>query len=704
MNMKKLLQLLLWLVFAVAAVFPLAAAGSRGGKHNYSRRELGVMTRLTARILAHNHYRQLPLSDELSGRLFNAVFDRFDSGRIFFLAPEIAEFKKQYFHRLDDDLKRGDSTFAFEVNRLFQRRYGEYREFAEKMLKKPIDFTVNEEIELDRSKSPFPENRREMEELWRKRLKNDVLYFRMLEKTLNLEAARNSKVAAELQAEKKWQPKSPVEKVLTRLRDVGNDINNREDTEILGIYLDTLARIYGPHSNYLPPKLDEDFDIHMSLSLTGIGATLTSDDGFIKVVELSPGGPAERSGQLKVNDRIIAVKEVSGETVDLIDMPVSKAVRYIRGPENSRVTLTVIPGDKGRSAMPKLIELVRAKIVLVDSVAKGEVKEKKRADGSMLRIGVLTLPGFYLDIEALRQGRDDVRRCSTDVRRILEDFKRRKVDGVIVDLRNNGGGSLPEAILMSGLFIPEGPVVQIRAGKSVDVQYDRDKNCVYSGPLVIMTSKLSASSSEIFCAALRDCHRALLVGDSRTFGKGTILLVEPLDEAMGLLDRKFPAGMVTFEKAMFYRIQGGSPQQLGIASDIVIPSVTEEMKVGEMFLDNHLPWDSIRAVRSQDYDTAFDDKVMQLKKNSAARIAASPEFRRLKARMERFRHHRDRKSVSLNEAVREREYQEEKSFEDELEKVAGEKRQKGVKQDIQLDEALNIAADYIRLHNNTGKK
>ena len=675
---------------------PLAATTTDTRRRVYSPAELQQITRLAARILSSNHYRQLPLSGDLSHQLFDAYVNRLDPGHLLFLSGEIEEWSRRYRDRLGSDLRRGDSSFGTELYRFYLQRNREFRAFAEEMLAKPVDFTVDEEIETDRSKAARPATRAEMRELWRKRIKSDLLALRLLERSIadDLKTGKSSSPAAD--GERKWGKKTPAEKILSRFRDLANSIEQREPIAILGLYLDTLAQVYGPHSSYMPPQEETDFDIRMSLSLTGIGATLTSEDGLIKVVAIVPNGPADRQGELKVNDRIISVTEENGESTDLVDMPVSKAVQFIRGPIDSKVTLTVLPGAKGRNAAPVRITITRAKVELVDSAASGSVREVKRADGSVCRVGVIMLPSFYLDIEALRSGSGSVRRCSDDVEKILEDFRRKKVDAVVIDLRRNGGGSLPEAIRLSGLFFSTGPVVQVRDGRAnAELESDTDAKCVYSGPLVVLCSKLSASASEIFCAALRDRHRAVVVGDTRTSGKGTILNVIELSDALGIFVRKFPAGSLSLESAMFFRISGGSPQQLGVAADIVLPSLSEELEVGEMFLERHLPWDSVDPVKFDDCDPAFAERILRLRENSRKRVAESPRFERIRRRAELLRRYRGRKTLSLNEEKRYREYRVDKAFE-EANRILDEDGEKEKKEaDPILDEAAAIAADCV---------
>ena len=449
------------------------------------------------------------------------------------------------------------------------------------------------------------------------------------------------------------------------------------------------------YSNYMAPRTAKNFDIDMSLSLTGIGATLTTDNGFIKIVSLVPGGPAARDGRLKVNDRIVAVTQENGATVDVIDMPVDEAVQYIRGKENSKVTLSVLPGNKGRSAVPVRITLTRAKIQLTDSEAKGEIIEQNGK-----KVGVINLPSFYMDFEGAIRGDADFKRCSEDVRKLLEKFNRENVHTLVMDLRRNGGGSLAEAISLTGLFIPTGPVVQRRDfRRRITLAADDNPMVVWNRPVVVMISKFSASAAEIFAAALRDCDRAVICGDSRSFGKGTVLQVEKLQDGFSFFNGpRRTTGSVTFEIEMFYRITGSSVQQLGIRSDIRIPSLTEEMKAGEMFMDNHLPWDSINPVNRNSFIPDLDQKIALLKKNSEKRIAASPEFKAINRRIKMFRDQRNKKSVSLNETKRWRDYQQEKTIADAEEKELGLKEgAKKEKLDAAAKEAAAIAADLYDL-------
>ena len=700
MQYRRLRFVSLYLAVAAAIVSALPLRCPGAPPRRYSDDELAMVSRLVARVLAPNHYRAHPLDREMSRRLYDEFLKVLDPGKLYFTAADLRPFELRR-DTLCQELARGSADFAFELYALYIRRQREFREFAAEYLKTPIDFTVDEYCQTDRKKADFPADDAARRELWRLRIKNDVLYFRLLDRMMKEDAATPAKGAKKKKKKNEdsplWRSKTPARRMLARLHDLGNAVEKRSRMDILGLYLDALAQSYGPHSSYIPPSENDDFDIRMGLSLIGIGATLTSEDGFIKVVDLVPGGPAALDGRLKVNDRIIAVAEEGAEPVDIIDMPVAQAVRYIRGKENSLVTLTVLPGDKGRNANPVNIVIKRAKVQLVESAAKGKVEKVKTAGGREVKVGIVTLPSFYFDLNALRQGDRNARRCSTDIKKILDDFKGQQVDAVVVDLRLNGGGSLPEAITSSGLFLPAAPVVQVRSRRRLDVQRDDDSAQDYTGPLVILTSKLSASSSEIFAAALRDNARAVLVGDSRTFGKGTVLEVHTLEDSLSFLGRKIPAGTLIYETAMFFRVTGGSPQQLGVEADIVIPSLTEEMKVGEMYFDNHLPWDAIAPVKADKCDPALERKIAVLRRKSAERVGASREFKALKQRSEFFRRYRDREKISLNEEKRWKEYRDEEAVEKALSEFNEERRSDDEHSDTVLEEAVRIAADLAEL-------
>lgn len=643
------------------------------------------ITAMTARVLDRNHYSQVQMSEELSNRIFDNFVDDLDPERIFFSSEDLKKYLPQR-PLLGYKLQQGDYQLAFDLYGDFTRRFGEYREFSRKFLSGKIDFSVDENYSLNRRKQPRVERKADLPAIWQKALKHQLLIYKLTAHDTGKDKTEKTPLP------------QPADRILQRQRDLGNAINKREKIDILGMLLNAMASTYGAHSSYNPPKASEDFDIHMSLSLTGIGATLVSENGYIKIVELVPGGPAARSGKLKVNDRLIRVTQENGESTDLIDMPVSQAVSFIRGEKGSKVTLDVLSGSAGISTR---VTLVRDKINLEESAAKGTVREVDSPDKSRkIKVGVIEIPGFYMNFDEAASGNANARRASTDVRKIVEQFKKENIDSILIDLRRNGGGSLPDAIIMAGLFLRGGPVVQVKTKQNSQVYGDEDKAILYSGPLVILTSKLSASAAEIFSAALRDSGRAVMVGDTRTFGKSTVLNVENLSPYNHLF-HKIDAGTLIFESAMFYRITGSSVQQLGVQPDIILPSLTEEMEIGEMYFDNHLPWDFTKSAKFKLFDRNLAAKIATLRKNSEQRIKTDSNYAKLLKQIELYRKIRNRKTVSLNETRRRREYDAEKQLIKETEKLTEQsglnKSDSGKSNDPVLSEAVNIAAELSRL-------
>ena len=653
--LKKKFVFCLLTLFCTAAIVSICTGADVPEKDR-----IYIITRLTGRLISEQHYSQHALDSTKSAMIFDEYFKMLDPNRMFFTEKDVQTFlpRRDTLHK---ELAEGNSSFAYIVFEKFLQRFDEYCAFAEKELKKKADFTTDETYSPDRRKLPRAADDQELHKLWQARLKNDLLYYRLVKRALDQDAAsaKNSskKKQEELAIRQLWEKRSPEEKILRRLRDLQNFYHQRDKIDILSGFLGALAASYGPHTGYQAPKQDEDFNIDMTLSLTGIGATLTSEDGYIRVVDIVPGGPADRDGRLQAEDRIIAVTQEKGEPVDVIDMSVDNAVKLIRGKTGTKVTLTILPGKKGRNAVPENITIVRDKVILKDSEAKGTVREITRPDGSKYKVGTIELPSFYMDFAAMFRGDPNFKSCSRDVQKILEDFRKQGVQAVVMDLRFNTGGSLPEAIMLTGLFIKNGPVVQVRAAnRPPEVESDDDETVAWDGPLVVLTSKFSASAAEIFAAAIKDYRRGILAGDSRTYGKGTVLSVIQLEKMLGFINRKFPAGSVRLETAMFFRINGDSVQQLGVQPDIVLPSLTEPLEVGEMFSSNHLPWDSIAAQSYRIYDPEMEKYLPQLRQASENRIARDQEYGKLIKRKKRMSDQLAAKTVSLNEEKRWQEY------------------------------------------------
>lgn len=686
---KLTLNILLFGTIAAILAVTVSAASSKLTKEQ----QLAAITKLTTAILSQNHYRQQSIDDTLSSKVFDEYFKLLDPNNMYFTQQDIKSFEK-YREYLDDMALIGDNEFAYKVYDLYLKRLEMYRKFAEERLKKGFDFAKKESFVFNRSKMPRAKDLKSLEELWRKKLKNDVLYFRLMQRSIQEAAAKEKAKGNKPVIHPSWNHKTPEEKVLTRLRDINNEMKQKDKIDILGFYLTALSQAYGPHSSYMSPKLEEDFNIDMRLSLVGIGAVLTSDDGYTKIVKIIPGGPAAKQGTLKPDDRVIAVAQENSAPVDIIDMSVSKVVKLIRGKEGTKVILTVLPAAKGINAVPENITIVRDKVILKESEASGKIEEVKLPDGNTSKIGVINLSRFYIDFAAYYRGDTDYKSSSRDVKKILEEFNNKCVDGVIVDLRNNGGGSLLEAINLTGLFIKDGPVVQVRHSKgAVDVQEDPDDNIVFSKPLIVLTNKLTSSASEIFSGAIKDYKRGIIIGDSRTYGKGTVLDVFPLKKLLTYINQSFPAGTIKYESAVFYRVNGESTQQHGVKPDIQFPSLTEEMEIGEEFNNNHLPWSSIKPVEHKIYDKELDKMVERLKPRYENRMNKNPLLKVLEENINNFRKYKERNTVSLNEEDRWNEYLKEKKVQDEQEKLLDDKEPDA--SDLCLEESVHIMRDYI---------
>lgn len=702
MKNKLFLQSLVPAFFIAVICSSLTAAPA--GNTVYPPGQLELTGKLTAKALEKTHFRKQPQDAGLSSRIFDEYFKILDPGKVYFTRHDILSLGKDRF-RLLDEINNGELQVIYSVYNRYLERLREYRSYTEKLMKNGVRFDTDESYTPDRKDAGYCRNDVELRELWRKRLKNDLLYYRLMQKVME-ERSKDPEIQTELK--KRWFKKSPEDKVRSRLHDQFNLAAQADKMDILGIFLTAMAQVYGPHSHYSTPKQEEDFDIQFKLSLTGIGATLTSEDGYIKVVDLVPGGPADKHGKLKPEDRIIAVTQEKGEPVDVIDMSVNNAVKLIRGPAGTKVTLTVLSADKGAAALPEDITIIRGKVELKENAAAGKIETVTAPDKSSKKIGVIKLNSFYMDFEGAAKGIPNYRSCTRDIKAILADFNAANVDAVILDLRSNSGGSLPEAISLSGLFITEGPIVQVvDAAGDLNVHNDPDERIAYSGPLVVMLSKFSASSSEILAGAMQDYRRALLVGDSRTYGKGTVLSVTDLTRFLRFFNRKMDAGSLTHEIAMFFRINGQSNQARGIQPDIVLPSFTEAMEIGEVYNDNYLPWQKISplevSIRSyMGYRLLNGNIKKQLASSSKQRMQSDPQLKKMQKDIERFKKIRDRKSVSLNEKQRLQEYYDEKAAADKVEDLMVESdknQQKKSKNDPLLQETLRIAAEYSALLN-----
>jgi carboxyl-terminal processing protease len=709
-NTKSLAHILGITVFFIT-VFTITATGHAVEPV----RDQGTVARITANIFSKEHYRQHFLDNVISSQFFDEYFKTLDPAKLYFTREDIRAFEK-YRTKLDNMLLDGDVAFAFEAyNRLLEKA-GECQIMAEEIIKGKMDFSADETYTMDRTKAQWPADLKEQKELWRLRIKNEIVSFRLMERAAK-ESAEEQKNKAGTNGEKKgsppvqkWDRGTPEDRVMKRISNNLKYLKENEAIDVLELYLTALANIYDPHSGYMSPRTVDDFNIQMRLSLVGVGATLTMEDGYTKIVNIVPGGPADIDGRLKPEDRIIAVTQETGDTVDVIDMPLSKVVNMIRGKKYTTVKLTILKGDKGVHAIPEIIAIKRDTVKLTEQEAKGEIRKVKKEDGTERKIGVLTLPMFYFDFDGASSGKENYKSSTNDVKKILADFNREKVDGVLLDLRSNGGGSLFEAISLTGLFIKKGPVVQVRnQNGSVEIKNDPDKNICYDGPMVVLVNRLSASATEILAGAIQDYGRGVIIGDEHTHGKGTVQTILDLDTFLRHYGLKTPSGSVKITTAKFYRINGESTQNKGVHPDIVFPSFTDTMDIGEEYLDHSLQWDTIKPVKYE----AFSDtgkSVPELSEKSEKRRLSDNEFKILATNIERFRKMRENKTVTLNEAKRWDLYKEEKKIseqqysimklegplrDDEDEPVKDKPKKPG--KDIFLDESSKILGDYIDL-------
>jgi carboxyl-terminal processing protease len=589
-----------------------------------------AVTSLTTKILESSQFTHRKLNDELAGRFLDRYLDTLDSGHMLFLQGDLEEFARFRPTLAEATRDQGDSSLAHLVFKRYLERLDQRVAFIAEMLEKGgFDFSAEETFNYDRKKAPRPADMDAAKTLWAQQLRYDYLQEKL-----------TGKKEAEI-----------VKTLNRRPSRIAETMRKLDDKAVLEIYLESLAQVYDPHSDYMGPEQLKSFEITMNLSLIGIGASLRSQDGYCKIMELVPGGPAARSGLLKIGDRIVGVAQKEGDDfTDLIDLPLPQCVELIRGKKDTPVTLSVIPADAADDSVRKTHTIVREEIKLEDQQAKAQIIDLPAGDKTQ-RIGVIDLPGFY---SGMIGGKANQASCTADVALLLTKLNQENVTGIVLDLRRNGGGSLQEAIDLTGLFIPSGPVVQTRNAEGrVETGVDRNDQVAYDGPLVVLTSRFSASASEILAGALQDYGRAVIVGDSATFGKGTVQTIIPLAKVMkqqGLTPGSDPGALkVTISK--FYRPSGKSTQLEGVKSDIVIPSLTDLPEIGESDLTNPLPWDTIAAA-SYTPANRVSASLATLRSRSQERVAGNPDFASLKTDIERLHKMRDEKAVSLNEARR----------------------------------------------------
>jgi carboxyl-terminal processing protease len=582
-----------------------------------------------SRILARYHYKAMPLDDAMSEKIFDRYFKALDGEKLYFLQADIDQFETMR-SKLDDAINNENLTLPFAIYGVYQQRFGERIAYARELLKTSPDFSADESFQLDREKAAWPKTDEEARDLWRKRVKNDWLRLKL--------AGKDDKSIRET-LDKRY------DNYQARIRKLNNE-------DVFQTFMNAYATAIEPHTNYLGPRSAENFDIAMRLSLEGIGAVLQTRDEYTVIREIVPGSPAGLSGKLKVGDRIVGVAQGdSSAFTEVLGWRIDDVVQHIRGAKDSVVRLDVLPADAGTDGKHITVSLVRKKISMEEQSAKKSIIEVKDG-GVKRRVGVISLPTFYQDFDARRKGDKDFKSATRDVARILGELKKEKVDNVLVDLRNNGGGSLSEAVELTGLFIDKGPVVQQRTAEGkVEVESDTNAGLAWDGPVGVLINRGSASASEIFAAAIQDYGRGLIIGEP-SFGKGTVQTLVNLDRFSQ--NEKVRFGELKMTIAQFFRINGGTTQLRGVTPDIKLPVTADIENFGESSYDNALPW---VAIKPASYVPAGDLKelVAPLQKRHDARAAKDKDFQYLQEDIAEVRKLRKENAISLNEAVRRKE-------------------------------------------------
>jgi len=586
------------------------------------------------RLLEEGHYTRQKLNEEISKKFLQSYLELLDFSHLFFTQQDVDALNTKYANSIAGDVLLGTLKPAYEIYALYTKRVDDRVAKIKELLKQPIDFKSNATVELSRQKSPWPKDEAEADQLWRGRITNELLQEHLSE-----------------------HPIEPAPQLVARRYDrLARNVHEQDKDEQIKLFLDALAQAYDPHSEYLSKADMKNFSINMGLSLVGIGAMLRSEDGYAKIESLVPGGPAQLDGRLKVGDRITAVGQGQADYVDVREMRLDKVVEMIRGKKGTRVRLLAIPSDATDPSRRKNVELVRDEIKLKDQEARADIIIKKDENGDPIKLGWLTLPSFYADMDRHQKS------TTRDVLALLKRLKKENIAGLVVDLRRNGGGSLEEALSLTGLFLKSGPIVQTKDyNGSIRISSDPDPGIAYSGPLIVLTSRQSASASEIFAAALQDYGRAVIVGDKNTFGKGTVQTILPIGRFASLLgSHSDEDGALKLTIQKFYRVAGGSTQLHGVSSDIVLPSLSDLPEFGEGAFKNALAYDEVTKAKYTKWSDNHSLFVDQLRGRSEERVKNDAEFHYVMEDIDRLRHKMDENRISLNEDARKKELQDDK--------------------------------------------
>jgi carboxyl-terminal processing protease len=663
------------------SVHPAArSVGAADAKLTTPRVDDRLVTRAVNKLIKDAHLSKHALDDEISERGLHLFIKMLDNRKLYFTKDDVAEFEKSK-DQLDDQVAAGDVTFAYTVFQKLLTRIDERVVQIDALLKEDFDFTQDEVLVTNWDKQEFPKDAAEAKDRWRKLLKYDLLV---------LKTDKDEKA-------KKDEPKARLSR---RYHSFAKRMHQTDADELLEMYLTSITSSYDPHTTYMSPSSLENFRIMMSLNLDGIGAQLKVDDGYAVIDKIVAGGAAEKNGQLKEQDRVVQVGQgEDGEMVDVVDMKLNDVVKLIRGRAGSIVRLGVLPAVGGEI---KTIKITRAKIELKDSEARGKiVEEGKKGDGTPYKVGYIDLPSFYLDMEAKSQGRADYKSTTRDVRKILEDFKAKGVDALILDLRKNGGGSLTESIDLTGLFIETGPVVQVKNPDGSVLHYDdMDPDVAWEGPMVVLTTKFSASASEILAGAIQDYGRGLIVGDSSTHGKGTVQQLVDVGPVIFKVRNPQNLGALKLTMQQFYRPNGDSTQKRGVLADVVLPSISDHMDVSEADLDYSLNFDKVPSAKFTRQDKVPGTLIAELKTLTQSRQVKSEDFAKQGKNIERYEEFKKKKEYPLSEAKFLAKKAELDSEKEEEKAIAEDEDKKEVfKRTFYENEAINITLDYVRLLN-----
>jgi len=677
-TLQKPTQYLIALIVAIITI--LASASQSQGNSSISLSPLNEhsrSTKLITRFLSKYHYKTFKINNSLSDQIFDSYIEALDPNRSYFYQKDIDSFQI-FRYKLDDALNHPELNAPFQMFRLYQARVDERALHALDLLKEKFNFSINEKLIIDRSKLDWAVDKDELDEIWRKRVKNDVLALRLAEKD-----------AGEIK-----------DTLAKRYKGIAKRSQQIDAEDVYQLFINAFASTLEPHTNYLSPRTSENFEIRMSLSLEGIGALLRTDGEYTLVEKIIPGGPADLCGLLHATDRIVGIAQQNEkEFNDVVGWRLEEVVEQIRGTKDTKVKLQILPGKEGQTAKIKEIHITRDKIKLEEQAARSEVIEI-HDESKVFKIGVIDIPAFYIDFAAYQRGESDYRSTTRDVDNLIKQLKSEKIDALILDLRSNGGGSLTEATQLTGLFIDEGPIVQVRDSNGhIEVHRDLNTNISYQGPLIVLVDRFSASASEILASAIQDYHRGMVVGET-TFGKGTVQQLVDLNNFDSTRDEKL--GQLKATIAQYFRINGGSTQHRGVVPDIDFHTNFTSDEYGERALKNALPWTSISPI-SHHY--GFIDE--QIIKNTASmhdsRIKVDDKFNSLVNILQLDSELRNKKTISLLESTRKKEYEKIESI-----RAANQKFLKNTEAnlnkldddeqyiDVLLDETAHIATDLAK--------